>query len=172
MGRGDGSASGRCQRAERIRQAGYPRGILPLMASLSSPSLLRLLRETCQRFPVTLAYLFGSHARGTADDESDIDVGVLAVPLLTAPERRSLRLELTRAVSETLATDAVDVVILQDVPVLLQYNVIRRGTLLFARARADRLAYELAVERRYDDERLFLDREADRTIERLLSRRP
>ena len=34
------------------------------------------LAAVCRSYPVSLAYLFGSHARGTADAESDIDVAV------------------------------------------------------------------------------------------------
>lgn len=54
-----------------------------------------------------------------------------------------------------MPVDRLDVVILQDVSTLLQYNVIRGGSAFYARTPAARREYELHVERRYDDEGLY-----------------
>src|SRR5437016_2520034 len=84
-------------------------------------------------YPVELAYLFGSHARETADDESDVDIAVLANPALSQDERRDLRFDLLPACSQglSLPITTIDLIVLQDVPALLQYNVIRHGQVLF-----------------------------------------
>jgi predicted nucleotidyltransferase len=122
--------------------------------------------------PVSLVYLFGSHARGTADAESDIDVAILADPHLLKSERVQLRLDLLASLEHALSVpmEAIDVVVLQDVPVLLRYNVIRSGKVLLQRAAATRAAFEYEVEGLYDDERPMLDLEADLTLARLASR--
>ena len=42
------------------------------------PSVYAFLREVARHFPVEMAYVFGSHARGTAGLESDIDLAVIS----------------------------------------------------------------------------------------------
>ena len=94
---------------------------------LARRSIDAALRTACAGHPVALAYLFGSHAREAADADSDIDVAVLVQPHVSKLKRHELRLRLTRRLAEALSVDIglLDVIILQDVPVLLQYNVIR-----------------------------------------------
>jgi|AntDeeMinimDraft_4_1070355.scaffolds.fasta_scaffold01673_2 predicted nucleotidyltransferase len=58
---------------------------------------------------VTLAVLFGSHARGTATHGSDVDVAVAFGKQLSAQDRLELRIELTVDLIEALQTDHVDV---------------------------------------------------------------
>lgn len=144
-----------------------------MLANGSLHRLLPPIRSACHREPVDLAYLFGSHARGTADAESDIDVAVLAHPTLSNEQRLRLRLRLLRSLADTLGLpiDRLDVVVLQDVPALLQLNVIRTGQVVFGEAAARR-SFELGVERRYEDESPYLDREADLTLDRILSHAP
>jgi predicted nucleotidyltransferase len=133
--------------------------------------LAETVRDVCRSHPVTLAYLFGSHARGTADAESDIDIALLVAPAIPNEERFDLRLTLRSAIAVALGrdSDSVDLVILQDVPVLLRYNVLRKGHLLFATDIAARRAFEREVENAYADESPYLDREADITLGRILS---
>lgn len=121
---------------------------------------------------VRIAYLHGSHAAGKADEESDLDIAVLASPSLGAKERFELRFRLMRDVSEALRMpfEKIDLIMLQDVPALLQFNVIRNGMLLFERDRSEKIAYSLHVEQAYDDERYYLDRESDAILSRILSR--
>jgi predicted nucleotidyltransferase len=143
-----------------------------MAAHRSATGLEDTIREICRSQPVQLAYLFGSHARGTADAESDIDVAVLADPSLSKEQRHALKLRLGRALGELLPLDRgeIDVVILQDVPTLLQYNAIRGGKPVFAAHPSVRTAYELNVLNRYDDEQPLLDREAELALDRILSR--
>lgn len=137
----------------------------------SLAALAETVRDSCRPYPVTLAYLFGSHARGTADAESDIDIALLVAPALSKEERFDLRLTLRSAIAAALGRDSesVDLVILQDVPALLRYNVLRKGHLLFATNIAARRIFEREVENAYADESPFLDREADVTLDRILS---
>ncbi|MDB5310173.1 MAG: nucleotidyltransferase [Gemmataceae bacterium] len=140
----------------------------------SNPALQRLpaaIQAICRAHPVVLAYLFGSHARGTADSESDVDIAVLADESLTPLARSELRFRLMRTLAENLALplEQIDLILLQDVPSLLQRNVIRGGSVLFARDTRARREFELFVDRRYEDESPDLEREATITVERILS---
>lgn len=69
---------------------------------------------------LTLAYLCGSHARGTANAVSDLDVAVLLELQLSKEERFDCRLALRRSISDALTLDdeQVDPVILADRGVL------------------------------------------------------
>lgn len=144
----------------------------PMPPSMLPTGLPEAIVSVCRAHPVTVAYLFGSHARGTADAESDIDVAVLADPSISKEERHALKLTLGRALASALPPSAgeIDIVVLQDVPVLLRYNVVRTGLPVFATTLSARRAFEFDTERRYEDERPLLDREADLTLDRILSR--
>ena len=144
----------------------------PLMPVVPLPySFVAKVQETCATYPLVLVYLFGSYAREKADAESDVDIAVLSDDGSSPQERLRLRLCLTRALADALAIpiEKIDVVVLQDVSILLQYNVIRKGKLIFAKGPSARIAYTLEVERRYEDELPFLERETEMTLQRLRS---
>jgi predicted nucleotidyltransferase len=89
-------------------------------------SLEDRLRQTVASLPeVRLAVLFGSIARGKAEPESDVDVGVLLEP--DSPDARSrVEAELGNAVGDR----EVDVIFLKDAPPLLRFEVARDGVVL------------------------------------------
>jgi hypothetical protein len=80
---------------------------------------------------VILAYLFGSHAEGRARPASDVDVAVLLprdmLPLKTFDKQLKLMAEL----SDTLGVSEVDVVILNEAPPLLAFEVVKHGKVLY-----------------------------------------
>jgi predicted nucleotidyltransferase len=142
-----------------------------MAAPLFRTGLTQALERVSRVHPVQLAYLFGSHARGNADIESDLDIAVLADPTLSKEERHALKLRLHRAFREALPIEygEIDMVVLQDVPVLLQYNVVRDGKCIYALRPTVHHAYELMVRNRYDDEHALLDAEAEIALDRILS---
>jgi len=137
---------------------------------LSATSIGAAIARVCRREPVRLAYLFGSYAWGEPDEESDVDIAVLADAKLSHDARWALRLRLIGACAEALRvpSDKLDVVVLQDVPVLLRSNVIL-GIPVFQRSRSERVLFELRTEQEWDDERYYLERENAITRERILS---
>jgi hypothetical protein len=132
---------------------------------------LSSIRTVCTSHPVTLAYLFGSQARGKADRESDTDIAVLLDEGFSREERWKLRMKLQHSLADALHIpfEEVDVVILQDVPVLLQYNVIRTGVPVFEARPGLQRDFALQVERSYDDELPLLERETDLALSRILT---
>jgi hypothetical protein len=86
------------------------------------------LREKASSLPeVKLAVLFGSRARGEERPRSDVDLGVL-LETYTPDLRFKVEAELGRA-----AGREVDVVLLDDAPPLLRFEIARDGVLLFQR---------------------------------------
>ena len=79
---------------------------------------------------VTVAYLFGSTVRGEANGLSDIDIAVLFDETLTKKETFDLQLEVIGELGILLKTNDIDLVLLNESPLLLSYNVIRDGIIL------------------------------------------
>ena len=83
---------------------------------------------------VVSAYLFGSHARGTPHRESDIDVAVLfdrgAAPM--PDERFERRVRMLGDLIAALERNAVDLIVLNDVPPQLARAALR-GRRVFCR---------------------------------------
>jgi len=111
--------------------------------------------EGLQRFfstqsDVIAAYLFGSVAKGKARPRSDIDIAVLLREGLDSFKRFERRLRLM-ADLEALCHREVDVVVLNDAPLVLQNQVLRYGKLLYERDRRARIAFEVKSRKMYHD---------------------
>jgi len=105
-------------------------------------------------------YGFGSRARGKARPRSDVDLAVLLDRRLSLGDELRLRAE----VVETLRRDDVDLVILNQAPPVICYEVVAAGRRLFARdpEAADDFEHRTAM-RYFDTEHL---RETQRRIAR------
>jgi len=104
-----------------------------------------------QKFNVKLAYLFGSRAKGLSADESDFDIAVLfkekpADPL-ALKETTFLSLELNKFFPTKL-----DIVSLNDAPLLLKYEVVAHGQSIYCKNEAERIDFEVSVIKKYIDE--------------------
>jgi len=116
---------------------------------------------------VRVAYLFGSHAKGRVGPLSDVDIAVLLDGRLDKQERFDLRLKLINGVSSILKTDKLDVVVMNDAPLLLNYNIIREGRVLDSKDEAERVRFENHVLSRYLDRRYYDERHVKIGIERI-----
>lgn len=72
--------------------------------------------------------LFGSRAKGTANEHSDADVGVISEHVLSDDER--LAVVETSADRLSLSEDAIDLIELSKASPLLQYQAAKEGRLL------------------------------------------
>ena len=114
-------------------------------------TIQRVAPEIFKKFHVKLAYLFGSRAKGTAAAESDYDVAVLfrekpADPL-ALKETAFLSLELKRGFAQRL-----EIVSLNDAPLLLQYEVTAHGQPLYCENEEERVRFEVLTIKKYIDE--------------------
>jgi predicted nucleotidyltransferase len=105
------------------------------------------MEDICREHGLSLAYLFGSYARGNAGALSDIDVAILGDTALDWRDVTSI----SQRLSELLEDDAIDLVDLRRVPDLLAHRVLKEGVCLFARSLSARLDYEVGIEMRYAD---------------------
>lgn len=94
-------------------------------------------------------YLFGSVARGTPDDDSDVDVAVLfeADPPRTLD---GLPIDLADAL-DRLVGRTVDVVVLNRAPVDLVHRVLADGMLISQRNPSVRIRFEVRARNEYFD---------------------
>lgn len=93
---------------------------------------IRNLGKIFKKFSaIGLAYFFGSRANGASGPKSDYDFAFY-LDEKNKKKRFELRLKLIDALTKTLKTDEIDVIILNDAAgPELKYNIIKNGVLLY-----------------------------------------
>jgi len=122
--------------------------ILPATA-LSPSDALAKLRALFQHSEAVLAYLFGSYAQGEAGHGSDVDIAVLLAG--DAKKLYESYRQLGLGVRNALGTERFDLLLLNDAPPALTFEVISTGRLIYARSDQDLNAFEVNVVRAYLD---------------------
>jgi len=110
--------------------------------------------EVLEDAPVTLAILFGSHARSASHGSSDVDLAVEFSTSLSSVERTRARLDLISELSSTLELDGVDVVPLTAASKELRREIQADGIVLYGE----------------EPERFDFDESSDPTHEETLAR--
>jgi uncharacterized protein YutE (UPF0331/DUF86 family)/predicted nucleotidyltransferase len=118
------------------------------------PKPVERLIEYFQRcpYPVVLAYLFGSAAKGEITPLSDIDVAVYLD--LDKAKRVDLYLPLLASLQELVGDRRVDLVYLNDAPAGLAYSIIS-GKLLHCADERKRVEIEAGILASYLDEQML-----------------
>ena len=95
-----------------------------------------------------LVYLFGSQAKGASAEGSDFDIAVLFKKNpVDLKEIALFTLELNKSFSAKL-----DVINLNDAPLLLKYEVVAHGQPLYCENETERINFEVSVIKEYIDE--------------------
>jgi predicted nucleotidyltransferase len=129
------------------------------MALEDSTAAAERLASALARLPdVRLAFLFGSRARGSARGDSDFDIAILVDPRTAGEERGRTIRRLAGQLGREVASERIDLVILNDAPSLLRHRVLRDGVVLFQRSPEERVRFATRAIRDYQD--MFLRREA------------
>ncbi|MEA2089537.1 MAG: nucleotidyltransferase domain-containing protein [Thermoproteota archaeon] len=123
---------------ERVFYCGYYT-ILIKAFEMDDVALRELRRFFRREEPVVVAYLFGSVAKGAAGRLSDVDVAVFLSKGydLTLDYRLYLMGELAAIIGRK-----TDVVVLNEAPPLLRYEVIKCGKILYCKDEYHRVAFE------------------------------
>jgi predicted nucleotidyltransferase len=114
------------------------RSRVPTLDALAIERLGRALDQE----GVVAAILIGSHGRDSAGPLSDVDIGIWHEPGLDSSELLQLRLLLTRAATDALGTDEIDIVLLDGATPLMRHRAIRDGKRLIERDRKLRVQLE------------------------------
>ncbi len=115
---------------------------------------------------VILAYLFGSTVRGDAGRLSDVDIGVLMDENLSKIDRFELELKLMGEIAALIKKNKIDIVVLNEAPLLLAYNIIKDGIILKS-SEKERVKFETKILSMYLDEKYYIKRHTEETLKRI-----
>jgi len=115
---------------------------------------------------IKLAYLFGSVAKGKEGKLSDVDIAIFFDESLSKKEIFNLQLKLMSELTSILKTDKIDLIVMNNAPLLLKYNIIKHGKIL-----KDEIETKVMVESRilsdYLDMKYYIDRHTNLAIKRI-----
>lgn len=115
---------------------------------------------------VNFAYLFGSIVRGDINELSDVDIAVMLDESLSKKDMFNKELDLISELTCVLKSDKIDLVVLNDAPLLLKYNIVKDGHVLKS-DETKRIAFETGVMSRYLDEQYYIKRHTDMILQRI-----
>lgn len=118
--------------------------------------------------PIITAYLFGSRARGNFSQISDYDFAVQLSEKAKDREYTDLKLGLIGDLARLLKTDNLDIVILNEAPILLKHRVLRDRKVLFCRSQLARIRNEAKILIEYLDEKEYEQAFARGVFKRIL----
>jgi len=95
------------------------------------PYLPALKRFFAVRQDILAVYLYGSYGTPAQTPLSDVDLGVLLAP--EAGNKLDTYPEIQAAVCDITGQDDVNVVILNRLPVIMQFNIVSTGNLIYER---------------------------------------
>lgn len=112
-------------------------------------SLSRIPEVLKSESGVVLAVLFGSFARKKIMPLSDVDIAILLEDKVKNLE--SQRELIFSCISKVLKTDEIDLIILNEAPVELCYNIIQEGQIVFCRDEKRKIEFIERVIKEYLD---------------------
>lgn len=99
--------------------------------------LQAMVRVIVDRFDPERVILFGSHARGTATEDSDVDL-LVVMPIAGSKAEQELALRLAlrqfRVAKDIVVTSPEDFAWRKEIPGTIERPALREGKLLYARA--------------------------------------
>lgn len=107
--------------------------------------------EVLAKFPVEIAYLHGSMARGCPLPTSDVDVAVLLTELPPPYDRLRLEFDIQAALEDACSLSNLDVRAINEAPLMVQGHILQEGILLYNRDKDRRVAFEVLTRKRYFD---------------------
>ena len=115
---------------------------------------IEINKDICNQYRVKLLYLFGSKAKNTSSNKSDLDIAALFEDEITDFSLLKRLSELSAELSKNLP-GSIDLVSLNNASSLLKYEVIANNQLLYSRNEEERIMYEvLAVKEYIDNQRI------------------
>jgi predicted nucleotidyltransferase len=113
---------------------------------------------------VVAAYVFGSYAENIARPDSDIDVAIIMEPV--SRDTLEYRLAVMEDIKRLTGLDA-DVIVLNEAPIMLQFQIIQKGKVVFERDADRRAVFVMSVAGRYYDYKRYFDYHARHLAEKI-----
>ena len=108
-------------------------------------------------FPeIEAVYVFGSFAEGISCERSDIDIAVLLANSVEKDQYLDYRLDIIEEIQKRI-TRKVDVIILNQAPILLRFQALKKGKLIFERNANRRAEFQARSMARYYDYKRYFD---------------
>ncbi len=128
------------------------------MAKIQHPPILteRLRQSLEHDKDILFAYLYGSAVYDPDLPGGDIDIAVYLKPL-DLKEYIKKEAELTASLISLLETDEIDLRILNLLPLVLQYGILKEGILVLSRDETERVDFETGVMIRFFELKPYLD---------------
>ena len=115
-------------------------------------TLLTSLKGIFSKYPVALAYLYGSEAIGRATPLSDFDVALVMVDEDYDPKSRlNLELQVEGEIARICGISDIDVRIMNEAPIMVLGEVVTNGRLLYSQDELFRVDYETSTRSEYFD---------------------
>jgi predicted nucleotidyltransferase len=128
-----------------------------MMKSHSVATLIEELRRLLEpNTDILFAYLYGSSVNDPDLFQSDIDVGVYLKPG-DLDEYVKKEEQLTAFLVSHLHNDRIDLRIINALPLLLNYSILRDGILIFSRDELERVDFETTSMIRFFELKPYLD---------------
>lgn len=122
----------------------------------NNPFKSQTVLKVFQKHAVSVAYLFGSTARGEERKDSDVDMAILLPANLSKKTRFKIRLLLMTDLSRILRKN-IDLIVLNDIySLFFKYAIIEESALLYEKNEAERIDFENRVLSSYFDFQPFL----------------
>ena len=124
---------------------------------MNREKLITVLKEILEKEKeILFAYLYGSYALNTIHPKSDIDIAVYLIPS-NINDYIQKEKELTAALITKLHNDSVDLRILNTLPFLLKYKVIKEGIPIIIKDEAERVDFETMIMNRFFELKPYLE---------------
>ncbi|MFQ5613150.1 MAG: nucleotidyltransferase domain-containing protein [Anaerolineae bacterium] len=113
--------------------------------------LVACAADVLANYPVEIAYLHGSVARGCPLPASDVDIALVLSQVPESYQRLRLELEIQAALEDACRLSNLDVRAINQAPLRVQGSIVQAGVLLYSRDKKRRVAYEVLTRKRYFD---------------------
>lgn len=121
-----------------------------MLASRLIETVMESAPTILARYPVVVAYIFGSVARKRPLPDSDIDIAILLGEKLEPYHRLQLELEIQAQLEDAL-DHTVDVRSLNDAPITVSGPIIQKGIRIYESDQSKRIDFEVLTRKKYFD---------------------
>lgn len=100
---------------------------------------------------IVAIYLFGSFAKNAIEPLSDLDFGVLLSERMKKPDRFDKHLQLIGLFTESLKTEEIDLIHMNNAPINICFQIIKTGKLLLCNDKKELVNFnEFIIQRHLD----------------------